>query len=98
VQYRVTGTARGAEVKYRLPRGSIEQRTVALPFTTGQWWFRVRDSAFIEARNTGASGDLRVEILIEGQPDPLLRSNPVPGPYATNAYGIARASCCVGAR
>jgi len=98
VQYRVTGTARRAAVKYRLPQGTIEERTVSLPFTTARCWFHIPSPASIEARNMGASGDLRVEILVAGQPDPLVFGSHGIGSYTTNAYGIVRANCDVGVR
>jgi len=91
VQYRVTGTARGAEANYRLPRGRVEQRTISVPFTSDVYWFHPGVQAFVEARDTGGSGDLRVEILVDGFPDHLFYSPRIPGPYTTNAYGTVRA-------
>ena len=92
VQYRVTGTARAAEVKYRLPQGGAEQRTVSVPFTTGKYSFPVGARVFIEARNTGASGDLRVQIVVNGEIDPWFHARA----YTTNAYSIVTASGSVG--
>jgi hypothetical protein len=98
VQYRVTGNAPGAQVKYSLPRGSIEQRTVSVPFTSAEYRFHFGDVADIEARNTGASGDLRVEILVEGR---SIRPYPPPSrhlrpSYTTNAYGTVGAADWLG--
>ena len=91
VQYRVTGTARAALVKYRLPQGDTEQRTVSLPFKSDKYWFRIRALAAIQAQNSAATGDLRAEILIDGAPAPRLA-------YTTNAYDTVSISWLVGAR
>ena len=77
----------------------MEQRIVAIPFTSDKCWFPIpsRVDAYVKARNTGASGDLRVEILVDGQPDYGLAFRPS-AQYTTNAYGVVCAKCIVGAQ
>ena len=96
VQYRVTGTAVAADVRYCLPNGKIHQHTVSVPFATTNYWFRIGSDPLIEARDKGPTGDLRVDILIESRPDDLYWCHRVPGPYTTNAYGFVRANTRLG--
>ncbi len=97
VQYQLTGTARKAVVEYRLPDGSVEQRTVAIPFTSQKYRFPIGSDVDVKARNTGASGDLRVEVRVDGYPDRGLAFDPFTQ-YTTNAYGAVSASCLVSAK
>ena len=97
VQYRLSGTARRAVVEYRLPDGSTNRQTVAIPFQSDIYPYPLRTTAFVRASNTTASGEMWLEIYIDGHLDRGLGFKPM-AQHTTNAYGVVSATCYVGAR
>jgi len=87
VKYRVTGTAARASLTYETPSGTEQQQKVKLPWyitfdaTLGQF-------AYLSAQNEGESGNVIVEILVDGLPWKKATSS--------GAYSIASCSGSVG--
>ena len=83
VTYRLTGSARTADLTIQNASGGTEQKTVRLPWSLN---FDGRDAQFlyISAQNTGATGTLKCEIL--------LNSTVVQTADADGAYKIASCS------
>jgi hypothetical protein len=75
VEYRLTGSASGADITYTDGSGNIQQQTgVAVPLvreSSGDLGihFRVERGSFVtfSAQNTGSSGDLDCEIRADGR-------------------------------
>ncbi len=66
IQYKITGTAGGADLTYENSTGGTEQKEVKLPYEDS---FMARRGAYlyISAQNTGEYGTVRCEILVNGQ-------------------------------
>ena len=87
VTYIVKGTAPGAMLTYRNPRGGTEQTSVRLPWESS---FTVKGGEFlyISAQNEGTSGSVTCEILLDG----VSRTNAT----SSGAYVIAECSSAAG--
>lgn len=87
VTYVVKGTAPGAMLTYRNPRGGTEQTSVRLPWETS---FTVKGGEFvyISAQNEGTTGSITCEILLDG----VSRTNAT----SSGAYVIAECSSAAG--
>jgi hypothetical protein len=66
IQYRVTGSARSADITISVPAGGTEQRPVSLPYTSPTYTFKGFEHAYISAQNKGEYGDVTTEILVNG--------------------------------
>ena len=95
LEYRLTGSAAGADITYTDGSGNIQQQTgLAVPLTkksdgTQGMSFRVERGSFVSfsAQNTGDSGDLDCEIRADG--DVINRG------HASGAYAIVSCSATV---
>ena len=67
VEYKVDGTATSASLTYENPQGGTVQTMVSLPWEINQT-FKDGDFAYLAAQNQGASGTVRAQIIIDGQP------------------------------
>jgi len=65
VQYRVSGSAQSADITIETPSGT-EQRPVSIPWTSPSYTFRGMDHAYISAQNSGETGTVTVELIVNG--------------------------------
>ncbi len=102
LQYRVTGNAPQAVIKYLLPPDEspyyrrpgadrYEVRTVSVPFTSQTFSFPLGARAFLQASNTGPTGYVEVEIVVDKNVDSLWGHA-----STTNAHGITKAEGTIG--
>ncbi|MGC9975356.1 MAG: hypothetical protein ABSC57_01370 [Syntrophales bacterium] len=66
VQYKVTGSARNADITISIPGGGTEQRPVAIPYASQTYTFKGMDHAYISAQNKSEYGDVTTEIIVNG--------------------------------
>lgn len=90
VQYRVTGTARSADITISVPGGGTEQHPVSIPYTSPAYTFKGMDHAYISAQNKGEYGSVTTEIVVNGST--LRRAS------SSGAYTIASVSWLVGSK
>lgn len=83
VEYVVEGSARSASLTYSNEQGGTEQHEVSLPWRK-LVVMRKRGFAYISAQNKSDSGDIKVEVHLNGVP--------VKASQSSASYGIASAS------
>jgi hypothetical protein len=88
IQYRVTGSARSADITISVPGGGTEQHPVSIPYTSPTYTFKGMDHAYISAQNKSEYGTVTTEILVSGSTRKQASSS--------GAYTIASVSWLVG--
>lgn len=83
IEYTVEGSAHSASLTYSNEQGGTEQHDVTLPWRK-LVVMRKRGFAYISAQNKSDSGDVKVEITLNGVP--------VKASQSSASYGIASAS------
>jgi hypothetical protein len=66
VQYKVSGSARSANITISVPGGGTEQRPVTIPYTSPMYSFKGWDSVYVSAQNNGEYGSVIAEIVVNG--------------------------------
>lgn len=64
VRYKITGTATSADLTYKTPNGTTQQKTVNLPFEI-EYSYYTDDFKYISAQSNSSSGSVRVELFIK---------------------------------
>ena len=64
VIYKITGTATSADLTYKTPSGTTQQKTVNLPYEI-EYSYYTDDFKYISAQSNSSSGSVRVELYIK---------------------------------